>query len=149
MPSDIVELTRTDASVRPEVRRFLSSAEQELEELIGALGGRDHVTPQRLLLAQDAARLSVVIAALFVRFAQTGDEETAARIGTLIAARRAQLRELGLERFEREVNLSDYLAQRAADRQEPAGSTNGEPIEAQVVEGNDPGAGAGDRREEC
>ncbi len=130
MPADVLALGRPGASVRPEVRRFLVAAEQELGELTAAVGG-EHATPQRILLAQDCARLSTLIGALFTRWAQTQDEETATRLGTLIGARRAQLRELGLERFAKPVpDLATYLAEkaRAAERetaQDGAGRDNG------------------------
>ncbi len=144
-PTDLTALSRPGAPVRPELRGLVDAAGSELEELVGALGGREADTPQRLLLVHDCARLSVLIGALFVRWAQTQDEETATRLGTLIGARRAQLRELGLERHEKTLDLQSYLAARARERevaQAPRGDANGEAAVVEVMQRDDRAAAA-------
>lgn len=132
-PSDLVALARVGSPVRAELRPLVDAAASELEELVAALGGQDHVSPQRLLLAQDVVRLGLLVRALMQRFAQSGDADLASRLGTLLSTRRAGIVALGLERHAREVSLKDYVAQRERETRDGAGGANGSVTEAEVV----------------
>jgi len=126
MPCDLIALARPGSAVRRELRPLLDAGEAELTALVGAIGA-ERASPQRLLVAQDVARLGVLVRALMLRFGQDGDGETASKIGTLIGVRRAGLLALGLDEQRHEVSLHEYLAQRAAEAAPANGSAQPEP----------------------
>ena len=69
------------------------------------------------------ARAGVLVEALLLMFAQSGDPELASRIGTLLTTRRSGFQALGLERFAVDVPT---LAARLADTRETSQEGVGE-----------------------
>jgi hypothetical protein len=120
LPSDLRALRRRGGPVRRELRPLIEQAGRELEELLDAVGGE--TSPQRQILAQDVARIGLLVRALFMRFVQTEDEDIASKMGTLVATRRAGLQALGLDREIREIQLDEYLREKATQRSENRGA---------------------------
>ena len=115
-PGEILELQRSgtlSASLRP----FAALAVEESLGLIQALGGDEEgISEQRMALVQDAARAGLVLRALMAKTLQ-GDDldgDAISKICSLINARRANLVAIGLERRERELDVNEYLARKAA-----------------------------------
>jgi len=81
-------------------------------ELYDATGG-DDASPQRKALVRSAMRLELSEAAISLRFRQTADPELASRLSSVATAKRAILRDLGLERAAQPVpSLQAFMAQR-------------------------------------
>lgn len=143
------DLRLTDKGlVAPSLRPALLAAEAECADVLEALGGADHVSPQRRVIVEDLARVGVALRGTLAAYVRTSDPELASKIGSLASVRRALLTALGLERREREIDLKAYVAQRAAEN--CPGATNGNepdtsPASARVdaVSGREGGARAG------
>jgi hypothetical protein len=153
-PKDLVKLRRS-GTVPEHLLPFLESAELEAGEFIEASGGPDMVSPKVKAILEDTARMGLVLRAELARYIQTGDSDAGSRVGTLASARRASLVAIGLERFEKTLDLQTYLRQRAEDEaqapeaaQAPAGPTNGEAGEPEVVVVEDRAARGEDARED-
>jgi len=122
-PGEILELQRSgtlSASLRP----FAAQAIEESLGFLQALGGDDEgISEQRMALVQDAARAGLVLRALMAKTLQGDDPDgdTISKICSLINARRANLVAIGLERRERELDVNEYLARKAAEN--PPGAT--------------------------
>ncbi len=127
-PSDLRTLAQPGSPVRAELRPLLRAAELELEHLVAAVGG-DQASAQRVLLAQDCARLGLLVRALMRRFGQGADPDVAAKVGTLISARRASLVALGLDERRVELDLHEYLSQQRQDAQDRSGGPTGNDCE--------------------
>lgn len=122
-PSELLELEKT-GTVSPSLRPYAAQAIEEADQLAQALGGVENLSPQRLVLIQDATRVGLVMRAMLARFLQgDGDPELASRIGTLVGARRTSLTALGLDRVSKEPDLAGYIASKAA--QDHPGAANG------------------------
>jgi hypothetical protein len=114
-PRDLQRL-RKSGTVSESLRPLLEIAEQESSELLEALGGVEHVSPQRRVLVEDAVAVGMVLRAELARYLQAGDADAGARVGSLANARRASLAALGLERHAREVDLQAYLAAKGTEK---------------------------------
>jgi hypothetical protein len=115
------------ASLRP----ALLAAEAECADVLGALGGADHVSPQRRVIVEDLARVGVALRGTLAAYLRTEDPELASKVGSLASVRRASLSALGLDRVTRELDLSEYLKQTAENR---AGATNGDDPDPSAVD---------------
>jgi len=113
-PRDLARLAR-DGELAPSLRPLLPIAAEEAYELTEALGGLASVSPQRRAIIEDIVAVGIVLRATLARFLQTRDHELGSKVGTLASARRASLQALGLERVAKELDLSTYLAQKAAE----------------------------------
>lgn len=91
--------------IHPELAIDLANATREAEELLEAIGGED-ASPQRRALVSSYAKVRCLETSLFRLFCRTGDPELAGRIATQTKAKSSLLAQLGLERFEREIDLS-------------------------------------------
>ena len=127
VPSDLAAI-RTSGQVPAHLAPFLEAAHVEAEALIEALGGPDALSPQRCALVHDVARVGLVMRAELARYVQSGEGDSAARVGTLAGQRRATLQALGLDRVTRELDLESYLRKHAAEKARQAGpdGANGE-----------------------
>lgn len=147
--ADLARLQRPGAGVAASILPFVAMAQRELDELVEALGG-DDCSPQRRIIAEDTARVGLVLRATLAHFVQSADGEAAARVGTLARARAASLAQIGLDPVSREESLTDYLARWSAEHETPApaaGSANGAKPEASVEAEADRSAGGDDGRE--
>jgi hypothetical protein len=124
VPKDLVAI-RNSGQVPPHLRDLIEGAHVEVADLIDALGGPDAVSPQRRALVHDACRVGLILRAELLRYIQTGEGDSAARVGTLTGQRRATLQALGLDRVSREVDLNSYLREHAAEKARRR--ANGEP----------------------
>jgi hypothetical protein len=122
-PGEILKLQRSgtlSASLRP----FAAQAIEESLGFLQALGGDEEgVSEQRMALVQDAARAGLVMRALMAKVLQSDepDGDAISKICSLINARRANLVAIGLERRERELDVNEYVARKAAE--DRAGAT--------------------------
>jgi len=146
LPADVRALRSRRGPFRPELVALAARASDEEMAFLEAVGG-DRASPQRRALARDAARLGLLVEALLLRFAQTGDEELAGRLSTLMSARRAGLQALGLDEQRAELSLQEYLAQHAEQAQAAQERSNGSPPaqppadrEADVAPGREEGS---------
>lgn len=122
-PSELLELEKT-GTVSPSLKPYAVQTIEEADALALALGGAEHVSPQRLVLIQDCARVGLVMRAVLARFLQgDGDPELASKVATMASTRRALLSALGLERVEKELDLHAYIAAKAS--QDAAQRANG------------------------
>ena len=128
-PRDLERL-RLSGIVGPALRPLIEIAEREAEQIVGALGGPDRVTPQRRLIVEDLAAVGIVLRAELARYLQAQDADAATRVGTLANSRRASLAALGLERLENEIDLTTYLEQRGSHQSQAA---SGEVIQAEAA----------------
>ena len=120
-PADLRALEHS-GTVAPSLTVFVERASFELAVLLQGLGGLDQVSEQRRLLAEDYARLGVVLRGELARYVQRHDPDAAGRVATLANARRSTLSTLGLARFERDALAVDgYEAaiRQAADEEGP------------------------------
>jgi hypothetical protein len=103
-----VDLSRFEngAVVNERLRPLVADATRESIAIAEALGGVQELTPQKIALIHDLARVGVVMRAVVELFLQSGDAELASKVGTLASVRRAHLTTLGLERFEKRLDLS-------------------------------------------
>ena len=123
-PSELLELERA-GTVSPSLKPYAAQAIEEADELARALGGVDDLSPQRLVLIQDAARVGLVLRAMVARFMQgEGDPELASKVSTMASTRRSLLTALGLEREAKELDLAGYLAAKSAENR-PHGTNGG------------------------
>jgi len=126
LPADLQVLRSRQGPYRPEVAGLAMRGAAEQEELLAAVGGGD-ASPQRRALVRDVARAGVLVEALLLMFAQSGDPELASRIGTLLTTRRSGFQALGLERFAVDVpTLAARLADTREASQEGAGAETAE-----------------------
>jgi len=110
--------------VTPALRPALLAAEAECADILEALGGVDHVTPQRRAIVEDLARVGVALRGTLAAYLRSEDPDLASKVGSLASVRRTLLTAIGLERLEKEVpDLSTYLRERDA-AQDRAGATN-------------------------
>jgi len=121
--ADLKAVLRGEAGSRERLAPLTNDSFTELLELATALGGLEVLSPQKVALLQDYARLGLMMRALTVKFCETEDPELASRAATLAANRRATLSLLVLERYQRELDLRTYLKEREAG-QAAAGATN-------------------------
>jgi hypothetical protein len=115
-PRDLTRLQQS-GTVPERIAPFLEGAAVEAAELIQALGGPDAVSPQRRALIEDCARIGLVLRATLARYVQGdgADAELGSKVGTLAAARRANLQALGLDRVAKDVpSLRSYVASKSA-----------------------------------
>ena len=118
------DLRLTDKGVvAPSLRPALLAAEAECADVLEALGGADHVSPQRRVIVEDLARVGVALRGTLAAYVRTEDPELASKVGSLASVRRALLTAIGLERREKELDLQSYLTQRTAENR--SGATNG------------------------
>lgn len=129
-PSELAELERT-GSVSDSLRPYAAQAIEEADAFAHGLGGIDAISAQRLALIQDASRVGLVLRAVVARFLQgEGDPELASKVGSLASTRRSLLTALGLERLEKEVDLTDYLERKATE--DRSSETNAAASDSQV-----------------
>ena len=131
-PRDLERL-RAEGLVTESLRPLAAIAEDECFDLIHALGGVDQITPQRRAIVEDVARVGLVLRAELARYVESRDPDCGARVGSLANSRRSSLVALGLERLEREINLKEYLAQRAGATEVATGEANDSHDNAEVV----------------
>jgi hypothetical protein len=100
---------------------FFDAAQLEAAELVlayeGEAGTPNHralSVPRRALL-DDFIRAGVFMRGELARYVQTKDPDAGSRAITAMGRRSAILEKLGLEHAEREIDLSTYLAQKAAE----------------------------------
>jgi len=142
-PAELRELERT-GSVSARLRPFVAQAAQEAVDFAEALGGVDQVSPQRMAILRDTARLGALLSALLANAMQRDvlDLDEVAKITSLASARRANLSAIGLERHARDVepDLRSYLAARSGNG---AGhEIDAEAVHEDVLEGEGPAEGA-------
>ena len=84
------------------VRALLRHGEAEALAFIEALGGPDHISPQRRALVEDSVTLGVLARSLVIYYAQkkTPDANVAGRVAALLTSRRQALVAVGLNRVE-------------------------------------------------
>jgi len=102
--------------VAPSLRPALLAAEAECADVLEALGGADHVSPQRRVIVEDLARVGVALRGTLAAYVRTEDPELASKVGSLASVRRALLTALGLDRVCREIDLATYIEQAAQNR---------------------------------
>jgi hypothetical protein len=147
-PGELVELQK-HGNVSESLKACAALAQEEALGLVSALGGIENISEQRMVLIQDTARLGLVLRAVVARFLQgDGDADLASKVGTLASARRASLQALGLERISKELDLTTYLAQKAAEnRADGADGANGDNPDAQPASTDEDTAGVATRPE--
>ena len=133
-PRDLERLRR-DGFVAESLRPIVEIAEEEAGEIMRALGGVDSVTAQKRILIEDLCAVGIALRGTLALYLQEPDPELGSRLSTMASTRRSSLALLGLERFEREIDLSSYLAQKSAEI-EP-GDANGSGDEPVVEEGRE------------
>lgn len=123
-----LEALRKSGTVSESIRALglVDAAQAEAVDLLDALGGEEHVSPQRRVLIDDVARIGLVMRAELARYVQKGDADAAGRVGTLAGQRRSSLAALGLDVRRVERDLDEYLARRT-----PAERANGSDPHAQ------------------
>jgi hypothetical protein len=135
VPSDLARLQAGD--VAPSLAGFLADAQAEAESLMDALGGADRVSPQRSIVVADLVRAGLVLRAQLAMFLRTQDPDAGSRVGSLLAARRASLVAVGLDRVQLDaLDLDVYArehAERAAAERKAAEDARGAAIEAEPV----------------
>jgi hypothetical protein len=144
-PGEILELQRS-GTLSTSLRPFASQAVEESLGFLQALGGdEESVSEQRLALVQDAARAGLMMRALMAKVLQSDepDGDAISKICSLINARRANLVAIGLERRERDLDVNEYLARKAAEdragatieaKPEPSGAITTTPAESGAPE---------------
>ena len=139
-PRDVRRLL-DEGIVSESIRPWAALARDEAEELLRAVGGED-ATPQRKALAEDFARVGIILRAELARYVRTGDQDSASRIAASVNARRQILGLLGLNRIARDaITLDAYLASKAAEVARDA--TNGG-ARGSALESTDDRSGEGD-----
>ena len=142
-PRDLDRLT-AQGLVAESLRPIVAVAVQEAVEITQALGGADRVTPQQRILIEDLCSTGIALRGTLALYLQKPDPELGSRISTMVGARRANLALLGLERFQRELSLDEYLRSKSRE------TAPGAPIaseDAPTPRGNGedaPGDGPGD-----
>jgi hypothetical protein len=113
LPNHLWNLSR-GRGVHPDVAPIADAARDEYEEMLEALGGVEHVSPQRLAILEDLVGVGLVLRSELCRYAITRDTEIVPKITSCAHARRASFAALGLDRVAREVTptLADYLRSR-------------------------------------
>jgi hypothetical protein len=107
-PSDLIAFEKLGL-VHERLAPLVELAGVEAANVLGGLGGPENVSPQRQVLLEDFTRLGVALRALTGLLVQGGDvAELSSRIATLANARRQHLQALGLERYEKSLDLDTY-----------------------------------------
>ena len=112
-PRDLARFGRGLVTAR--LRPFLQAAEAECADVLESLGGADHVSAQKRVIAEDLARVGVVLRGTLAQYLRTEDPELASKVGSLASVRRGLVTVLGLERVSKELDLRAYLQQRSAE----------------------------------
>jgi len=96
---EIGEVIRSGA-VRPELAPYLTQSKHLVEQLLvdhgaevnesGNVVDLGEVSTAKAILIENVGRLALAISALTVRFARTGDQEAATRLGSLVTAQRVR-----------------------------------------------------------
>ena len=89
-------------------RALLARAAEEAVAIVEALGGLEVVSPQRLRLVEDAAIAGVILGREFGEYQKNRDPEAAARVVSLINARRSTYVQIGLDRVKVETDVTAY-----------------------------------------
>lgn len=133
--------------VAPSLRPALLAAEAECADVLEALGGADHVSPQRRVIVEDLARVGVALRGTLAAYVRTEDPELASKVGSLASVRRALLTAIGLERVTRELDLTEYLKQTAQNRRDGENGDEPDPsptgANASAARGDEGGARKG------
>ncbi|MCH7644343.1 MAG: hypothetical protein IH974_05850 [Myxococcales bacterium] len=108
----------------PSLLPLVAIAEDELRAIIQAMGGPDCVTEQERALAEDFARMGVVLRGELARYIG-GEPKAGQLVGTLASHRRNSLVALGLERRQKEIGLEDYIDARSYKPTPSAAAGNG------------------------
>jgi hypothetical protein len=146
-PRDLRRLEKS-GTVAEALRPLLPIAAEEAYELTEALGGPEAVSPQRRMIIEDLAAMGITLRATLALFLQSSDSELVSKISALASARRASLQALGLERISKELDLTTYLAQKAAEnRADGADGANGDNPDAQPASTDEDTAGVATRPE--
>jgi hypothetical protein len=110
----------------PGLKAIIRAAEDEMVDMASDLTGggtiEDLSTGKRLLL-EAAMQTLVASRALFAMFVESRDPEIASRFATQATALDRALTKLGLERVSREIDLSTYLREKAAEKSTEAHET--------------------------
>jgi len=115
-PNDLRQ-AKQRGTVSPEIKLVLRGIEDELADLVDALGGLERLSPQRKAILDDVARAGLVAAVAGLRYVQEPDDADAAKLLLQAGAGRLRgLRALGLDRAERDVpSLGEYLGSKAEE----------------------------------
>lgn len=119
-------LARRAGAVAPQLAGLLECADVEADAIAEGLGGVDQLSPQRLAMVQDFARLGVVLRGELARYLEARDGEAAARVGTLAGQRRQILATLGLDRFARDALDVDGYARALRTAEAAQGAARGD-----------------------
>lgn len=104
-PRDLERLEK-EGVVVPALAPIVAIGKAEGRELMLALGGEDQVSPQKRILVEDLVACGIGLRGVLQLFVQSHDPELASRIASLAGARRQILSLLGLDRFERTLDVT-------------------------------------------
>ena len=99
---------RKEGLVSPSMLPLVKIAEDELRAIIQAMGGPECITEQERALAEDFARMGVVLRGELARYIG-GEPKAGQLVGALASHRRNSPVALGLERRQKEIGLEDYI----------------------------------------
>jgi hypothetical protein len=93
-------------------------AQDELQAWVQDMGGPECVSAQERAVLEDCARLGLILRAQLLRFMRSdgNDRHAATSATTAAAARRASLQAVGLQRRAKEIDLSEYLQRKSAEK---------------------------------
>ena len=120
-PGDVVSASRGAYDhfgvVSESMKPLAKMAQVELRGWIADLGGDDNVSAQERAVLEDCARLGIILRAQLLRFMRSdgNDRHASTSATTAVAARRAGLQAVGLERRARELDLADYIEEKRSE----------------------------------
>ena len=119
-----------EKAVAPALQPFVAERSGQFVEMLEALGGADHVSPQERAMLDAWFAAQVTADAIFALILKDEDHRLVERHAAYLSAARAALQAVGLERRAREVEtLADYIEVRSREAsetpQEGASAPNG------------------------